>query len=164
MEKKKLAIIKKALRIHNATPQSDGDSGWSLDESLTDERTRMDIALGHHTRERRCDPKIAFHVANRVQRLPRRFDILLPRRDLSLIGLDRLLRQHDVIAGHHTRRRGGRFMENGILKISPLACPAGLKRVRPAHHPKGQQQETHHASGTASEERQPGRRRGNEKS
>src|SRR5947209_5224062 len=46
LPKKKLAIIKKALRIHNATPQTDGDSGWSLDESLTDDRTRApDAAL-----------------------------------------------------------------------------------------------------------------------
>jgi RNA polymerase primary sigma factor len=46
LPKKKFAIIKKDLRIHNATPQTDGDSGWSLDESLTDERTRTpDAAL-----------------------------------------------------------------------------------------------------------------------
>jgi RNA polymerase primary sigma factor len=46
LPKKKLAIIQKALRIHNATPQADGDSGWSLDESLTDDRTRTpDSAL-----------------------------------------------------------------------------------------------------------------------
>jgi RNA polymerase primary sigma factor len=46
LPKKKLAIIKKAIRIHNATPQVEGDSGWSLDESLTDDRTRTpDAAL-----------------------------------------------------------------------------------------------------------------------
>src|SRR5271166_3508125 len=37
LSKKKLAIIKKAIRVHNAAPQSDqADSGWSLDEMLMD--------------------------------------------------------------------------------------------------------------------------------
>src|SRR5262249_57046474 len=37
---KKLNIIKKAIRVYNATPQGDqGESGWSLDELVTDENT-----------------------------------------------------------------------------------------------------------------------------
>lgn len=39
--KKKLPIIKKAIRIHNSTPQTDqSDSGWSLGEMVMDERTK----------------------------------------------------------------------------------------------------------------------------
>ncbi len=37
LPKKKLAIIKKAIRVYNSTPQSDQvESGWSLDEMLMD--------------------------------------------------------------------------------------------------------------------------------
>ncbi len=37
LPKKKLAIIKKAIRVYNAAPQSDqAESGWSLDEMLMD--------------------------------------------------------------------------------------------------------------------------------
>ncbi len=39
--KKKLPIIKKAIRIYNSTPQVDqADAGWSLGEMLMDERMR----------------------------------------------------------------------------------------------------------------------------
>src|SRR4051794_34455942 len=39
LPKKKLAIIKKAIRIHNAASQADQDEdGWSLEEMLTDVR------------------------------------------------------------------------------------------------------------------------------
>ena len=41
LPKKKLNIIKKAIRVYNATPQSDqADSGWSLDEMLMDGHTK----------------------------------------------------------------------------------------------------------------------------
>lgn len=41
LPKKKLPIIKKAIRIYNATPHTDqSDSGWSLSEMVTDENTR----------------------------------------------------------------------------------------------------------------------------
>lgn len=41
LPKKKLPIIKKAIRINNSTPQSDQtDSGWSLGEMVTDERLK----------------------------------------------------------------------------------------------------------------------------
>ena len=41
LPRKKLPIIKKAIQIHNATPQSDQtDSGWSLGEMVMDERLK----------------------------------------------------------------------------------------------------------------------------
>jgi RNA polymerase primary sigma factor len=41
LQKKKLPIIKKAIRIYNSTPQTDqADAGWSLGEIIMDERTK----------------------------------------------------------------------------------------------------------------------------
>lgn len=41
LPKKKLNIIKKAIRVYNAAPQTDQtETGWSLDEMVTDGRTR----------------------------------------------------------------------------------------------------------------------------
>jgi RNA polymerase primary sigma factor len=41
LPKKKLPIIKKAIRIYNSTPQTDQtDSGWSLSEMVMDERLK----------------------------------------------------------------------------------------------------------------------------
>ena len=41
LSKKKLAIIKKAIRVHGTVPQTDqGDSGWSLDEIVMDSQTK----------------------------------------------------------------------------------------------------------------------------
>ena len=41
LQKKKLPIIKKAIRIYNATPQTDqSDAGWSLGEIVMDERLK----------------------------------------------------------------------------------------------------------------------------
>jgi RNA polymerase primary sigma factor len=41
LPKKKLAIIKKAIRVYNATPQTDQtEAGWSLDEMLMDSNTK----------------------------------------------------------------------------------------------------------------------------
>lgn len=41
LPKKKLNIIKKAIRVYNSTPQTEqGDSGWSIDEMLMDSRAR----------------------------------------------------------------------------------------------------------------------------
>ncbi|MFM8400400.1 MAG: sigma factor-like helix-turn-helix DNA-binding protein, partial [Pirellula sp.] len=41
LPKKKLPIIKKAIQIHNATPQGDqSDQGWSLGEMVMDERLK----------------------------------------------------------------------------------------------------------------------------
>ncbi len=41
LPRKKLPIIKKAIRIYNLTPQTDqADAGWSLGEMIQDERVR----------------------------------------------------------------------------------------------------------------------------
>lgn len=41
LARKKLPIIKKAIRIYNSTPQTDqSDAGWSLGEMVMDERTK----------------------------------------------------------------------------------------------------------------------------
>src|ERR1700747_2885589 len=41
LPKKKLAIIKKAIRVYNSAPQTDQpESGWSLDEMLMDDNTK----------------------------------------------------------------------------------------------------------------------------
>ena len=41
LPKKKLNIIKKAIRVYNSTPQSDQtDAGWSIDEMLEDGRSK----------------------------------------------------------------------------------------------------------------------------
>ena len=41
LPKRKLPIIKKAIQIYNATPQTDqSDSGWSLGEMVMDDRAR----------------------------------------------------------------------------------------------------------------------------
>ncbi len=41
LPKRKLPIIKKAIQIYNSTPQTDqSDSGWSLGELVTDDRSR----------------------------------------------------------------------------------------------------------------------------
>ncbi len=41
LPKKKLNIIKKAIRVYNAAPQSDqGEQGWSIDEMLMDSRAK----------------------------------------------------------------------------------------------------------------------------
>src|SRR3974377_152220 len=41
LPKKKLAIIKKAIRVYNSAPQTDqSESGWSLDEMLMDGNTK----------------------------------------------------------------------------------------------------------------------------
>ncbi|OWK34492.1 sigma-70 family RNA polymerase sigma factor [Fimbriiglobus ruber] len=41
LPKKKLNIIKKAIRVYNSAPQTDqGDQGWSIDEMLMDSRSK----------------------------------------------------------------------------------------------------------------------------
>jgi RNA polymerase primary sigma factor len=50
LAKKKLPIIKKAIRIYNSTPQTDqSETGWSLGEMVTDERLRTpDVEMVEH--------------------------------------------------------------------------------------------------------------------
>jgi len=41
LPKKKLSIIKKAIRVYNSTPQTDqSEAGWSIDEMLMDSRSK----------------------------------------------------------------------------------------------------------------------------
>jgi len=41
LPKKKLSIIKKAIRVYNSTPQTDqGDAGWSIEEMLMDTNSK----------------------------------------------------------------------------------------------------------------------------
>ena len=41
LPKKKLSIIKKAIRVYNSTPQTDqSEAGWSIDEMLMDNRSK----------------------------------------------------------------------------------------------------------------------------
>ena len=103
--------------------------------------------------------RYAFHVADRLERLPRGFDVLLRRRDLTLVGFDRLLRQHHIVAGDDTRRGGRRFQlvvraRVGLglrsdgrelrlralqlrLRLGPSARPARAPRARRAARPRG---------------------------
>jgi RNA polymerase primary sigma factor len=44
LPKKKLAIIKKAIRVYNAAPQTDqAETGWSLDDMVTDGNTKTPV-------------------------------------------------------------------------------------------------------------------------
>ena len=46
LPKKKLGVIKKAIRIYNSAPQTDqSDTGWSLGEMIMDERVRSPEAV-----------------------------------------------------------------------------------------------------------------------
>ena len=50
LPKKKLPIIKKAIQVYNATPQSDhSDSGWSIGEMVMDERVKSpeEVMIDH---------------------------------------------------------------------------------------------------------------------
>ena len=54
LPKRKLPIIKKAIQIYNSTPQTDqSDSGWSLSEMVTDERTRCLLYTSPSPRDQR---------------------------------------------------------------------------------------------------------------
>jgi RNA polymerase primary sigma factor len=68
LPKKKLPIIKKAIRIYNSTPQTDqSESGWTLGDMVTDERLRTpDVELVENddmkyvlTRLKSMDPREA---------------------------------------------------------------------------------------------------------
>jgi len=72
--RKKLSIIKKAIRIYNLTPQTDqGDSGWSLGETIEDERSRSpDETLVEHDS--------MFHIRERLRTMdPREAAVLKMR-------------------------------------------------------------------------------------
>ena len=65
----------------------------------------MHVPFGDDACERSRHPQVPFHVANGVERLPGRFDTLLSGEDLVRARIRRLFRDHDVVSGHHARRR-----------------------------------------------------------
>ncbi len=72
--RKKLSIIKKAIRIYNLTPQTDqGDSGWSLGEMIEDERFRTpdEMMLEHDS---------LYHIRKRLQTMDAREAAVLKMR------------------------------------------------------------------------------------
>ncbi len=74
LPRKKLPIIKKAIRIYNLTPQTDqAEAGWTLGEMIEDERTRSpDEALLEHDNLR--------HVMRQLQTMdPRESTVLRMR-------------------------------------------------------------------------------------
>ncbi len=74
LPRKKLPIIKKAIRIYNLTPQTDqADAGWTLGEMIEDERTRSpDEELLEHDNLR--------HVMRQLQTMdPRESTVLRMR-------------------------------------------------------------------------------------
>jgi RNA polymerase primary sigma factor len=74
LPKKKLPIIKKAIKIYNSTPQTDqSEAGWSLGEMVMDERTKTpeDEMLEHD---------ILFHVRQMMETMdPREATVLRMR-------------------------------------------------------------------------------------
>ncbi len=62
LPKKKLPIIKKAIQIHNATPQSDqSDTGWSLGEMVMDERLKSPDEETARSRCHENSTRVAFN-------------------------------------------------------------------------------------------------------
>jgi RNA polymerase primary sigma factor len=78
LPKKKLAIIKKAIRVYNSTPQADqAESGWSLDEMLMDGHTKTPDA-------EMVDADDLHHVLNLLEKMDKREATVLRMR----FGLD----------------------------------------------------------------------------
>ena len=71
LPRKKLPIIKKAIRIYNLTPQTDqADAGWSLGEMVMDERTRTPEDETGRTRQSEArDGPVADHGSARGDRV-----------------------------------------------------------------------------------------------
>lgn len=70
-----------------------------------DQRARMHVALGHHAGEWRGDPQVLLYLRDRIERLPRRLDILLRGRHLTLIRVDGFLTTASPTAGAVDVRR-----------------------------------------------------------
>ena len=78
LSRKKVAIIKKALRIYNATPQTEqGEAGWSMEELVMDVRAKSPDSDLMHTDDLQ-------HVLKELHRLPEREATVLRMR----FGLD----------------------------------------------------------------------------
>ncbi len=73
LARKKLSIIKKAITVHNATPQTDQDDGWSLSDIVRDENAKCpaEVLLDHDTLK---------HVLKRVDELDTRASTIIKLR------------------------------------------------------------------------------------
>ncbi|MEO1992561.1 MAG: RNA polymerase sigma factor RpoD/SigA [Pirellulales bacterium] len=73
LARKKLSIIKKAITVHNASPQTDQDDGWSLSDIIRDENAKCpaEVLLDHDTLK---------HVLKRVDELDTRASTIIKLR------------------------------------------------------------------------------------
>jgi len=108
---KKLGIVKKAILVHTATPQTDQDEqGWSLGEMLQDERTKPpDVEM--------IDADNLKHVVELLQRMDEREATVLKMR----FGLDeqepRTLKEIGVALGL-TRERVRQIESEALQKLA----------------------------------------------
>jgi RNA polymerase primary sigma factor len=78
LPKKKLAIIKKAIRVYNAAPQTDqAETGWSLDDMVTDGHTKTPV-------EEMVEVDDLHHVLDLLEKMDKREATVLKMR----FGLD----------------------------------------------------------------------------
>jgi RNA polymerase primary sigma factor len=108
---KKLGIVKKAILVHSATPQTDqDDQGWTLGEMLQDERTKPpDVEM--------IDADNLKHVVELLQRMDEREATVLKMR----FGLDeqepRTLKEIGVALGL-TRERVRQIESEALQKLA----------------------------------------------
>jgi RNA polymerase primary sigma factor len=111
LPRKKLSIIKKAIRIYNLTPQPDqAETGWSLGETVMDERTRTpDEDLVEHDNLR--------HVLDRLETMdPREATVLRMRFGLD-DGEPRTLKEIGEALGL-TRERVRQIETEALAKLA----------------------------------------------
>ena len=111
LPRKKLPIIKKAIRIYNLTPQTDqADAGWSLGEMVMDERART-------PEEELVENDNLIHVLTRLQTMDQREATVLRMR----FGLDdnqpRTLKEIGEALGL-TRERVRQIETEALLKLA----------------------------------------------
>jgi RNA polymerase primary sigma factor len=74
LARKKLPIIKKAIHVHQATPQTEqADGGWSLGEIIRDENTKCPAEV-------LLDEDTLRHVLDRIEKLDERASKILKLR------------------------------------------------------------------------------------